>query len=96
MTYHFFSLRFSGPNLDKTITLLRVGLKQLNEWCKLNRLYINWSKTYLMIITNKRVNMPKSIDFDDISIEVVDHFKLLGVTIDNKLQFNKFVMLTNK
>ena len=87
------TLLFSGPNLDKTISLLRVGLKQLNEWCKHNRLYINWSKTYLMIITNKRVNMPKSIDFDDISIEVVDHFKLLGVTIDNKLQFNKFVSL---
>jgi hypothetical protein len=29
--------------------------------------------------------MPKLIDFNDISIEVVDHFKLLGVTIDNKL-----------
>jgi hypothetical protein len=46
-----------------------------------------------MIITNKRVSMPKLIDFNDISIEVVDHFKLLGVTIDNKLQFNKFVSL---
>jgi hypothetical protein len=46
------SLLFSGPNLDKTISLLRVGLKQLNEWCKHNRLFINWPKTYLMIITN--------------------------------------------
>jgi hypothetical protein len=35
--------------------------------------------------------MPNLIDFDDINIEVVDHFKLLGVTIDNKLQFNNFV-----
>jgi hypothetical protein len=46
-----------------------------------------------MIITNKRVSMPKLFDFEDISIEVVDNFKLLGVTIDNKLQFNKFVSL---
>jgi hypothetical protein len=87
------TLLFSGQDLDKAVSLLRVGLKQLNEWCKHNRLYINWSKTYLMIITNKRVSMPKSFDFEDISIDVVDNFKLLGVTIDNKLQFNKFVSL---
>jgi hypothetical protein len=46
-----------------------------------------------MIITNKRGNLPKSIDFDDISIEVIDLFKLLGITIYKKLQFNKFVSL---
>ena len=73
--------------------MLKAGLKQLNEWCKHNRLYINWSKTYIMIISNKRFQMPKCIDFENTSIEVVETFKLLGVTIDNKLTFNAFASI---
>jgi hypothetical protein len=44
-----------------------------------------------MFITNKRVELPKSIEIDGQNIEVVTKFKLLGVTIDNKLTFDDFV-----
>lgn len=30
-------------------------LEALDEWCKHNRLYINWDKTFIMYITNKRI-----------------------------------------
>ncbi len=46
-----------------------------------------------MIISNKRFQMPKCIDFENTSIEVVETFKLLGVTIDNKLTFNSFASI---
>ena len=87
------TLLFAGQDLQRTISMLKAGLKQLNEWCKHNRLYINWSKTYIMIISNKRFQMPKCIDFENTSIEVVETFKLLGVTIDNKLTFNAFASI---
>jgi hypothetical protein len=71
-----------------TISAFKAVLKGLNEWCKHNRLYINWSKTFLMLITNKRVNLS---EFDVTKIQVVSKFKLLGVIIDNKLNFKEHV-----
>jgi hypothetical protein len=52
--------------------------------------------TFFMFITNKRVKLPKEITVgsklvndksEDIKVSVVDMFKILGVTIDNKLNF---------
>ena len=77
--------------LSTCISKLKICMRQLSEWCKHNRLYINWSKTYLMFVTNKRLVLPKQIDYDSISIEVVDEFKLLGVLIDNKLHFKAHI-----
>jgi hypothetical protein len=46
-----------------------------------------------MFIHNKRnLEIPEKIDFgNNIIIEVVNEFKLLGVTIDNKLTFSKHI-----
>ena len=85
------SLIFHGLDLDSVISSYKAGLKQLNEWCKHNRLYINWSKTYIMFVTKKRIKLPSFIEFDSIKVEVVDKFKLLGVLLDNKLNFNAYV-----
>ena len=45
-----------------------------------------------MFVTNKRVKklIPAEILVDGSLIKVVDSFKLLGVTIDHKLNFNKY------
>ena len=73
------------------INLVKKCLECLDEWCKHNRLYINWKKTFIMFITNKRVDVPKKIVLHDWEIEVVEKFKLLGVMLDNKLKFDSFV-----
>jgi hypothetical protein len=44
-----------------------------------------------MFITNKRIILPKFIEFDFVKVEVVTKFKLLGILIDNKLNFNAYV-----
>ena len=41
-----------------------------------------------MIITRKRIVLPRFIKFNNVEIDVVSSFELLGVTIDNKLNFN--------
>jgi hypothetical protein len=73
-------------------------LKTLLDWCQFNKLDINWSKTFFMFVTNKRVKLPKEITVgtklvndkkEDITVSVVNSFKLLGVTIDNKLNFTE-------
>jgi len=40
-----------------------------------------------MIISNKKFTRPKTISLFNNEIDVVENFKLLGVTIDNKLNF---------
>lgn len=66
-------------------------LKSFFVWCDFNRLDINWSKTYGMVITNKRVKIPKSINIAETQVEIVDKFRLLGVTIDSKLNFESYI-----
>lgn len=68
----------------------------LTHWCKYNQLDINWTKTKAMFISKKmdttserrtRLHFPSHIRIGDNDVEVVQSFKLLGVTIDNKLNF---------
>ena len=66
-------------------------INDLLLWCKNNRLDINWTKTFLMVFTNKRIKIPDSICFKEIEIKCVNEFKLLGITIDSKLSFNTHV-----
>ena len=49
-----------------------------------------------MFITNKRDKTPSEIIIDRISVKVVQSFKLLGITIDNKLNFSEHITLTKK
>ena len=77
------------------MVLLPVSKKKIEsllDWCKYNKLDINWSKTYFMFVTNKHIKgkLPKEIEIDGNQVQVVETFKLLGVTIDNKLNFAKY------
>ena len=84
----------AGPDMNTLISNFNHQLEKLTEWCKFNRIDINFKKTYYMIITRKRIEIPKHILFNKIEIEVVDNFKLLGVTLDNKLTFSKYISIT--
>ena len=84
----------AGPDMNTLISNFNHQLEKLIEWCKFNRIDINFKKTYYMIITRKRIEIPKHILFNKIEIEVVDNFKLLGVTLDNKLTFSKYISIT--
>ena len=81
-----------NSDLDSLIRKFKHDLDPLINWCKYNKLDLNWSKTYFMFITNKRIKnkLPKHITIDGNDVEVVESFKLLGVTIDNKLTFSKY------
>ena len=80
-----------GAEISLLVTKFIRDLQPMIEWCLYNRLDINWSKTFFMITTNKRdLNFPEKILIGDIAVKVVDKFKLLGVTIDNKLNYAKF------
>ena len=50
-------------------------------------LILTGKKTFCMFVTNRRVLLPSILSINGYDITSVDTFKLLGVTIDNKLQF---------
>jgi hypothetical protein len=82
---------FHWCNIECSNERMKIGIMQLNEWCKHNRLYLNWSKTFITYITNKRVVIPKSISINNKTINVVDKFRLLGVLVDDKFKFDTCV-----
>jgi len=81
----------TSNNLNALIQTFNIKIKPLTLWCNYNKLDINWSKTFTMFITNKRVEIPQEIIILGNKISVVKSFKLLGLTIDNKLNFINYV-----
>ncbi len=56
---------------------------------------INWSKTFIMFVYgNKKVILPLSIAIDNNIVTIVKEFKLLGIIIDNTLNFQKHIFLS--
>ena len=79
----------SDKDLTTLINRFVVNLKPVLEWCEFNKLDLNWSKTYCMFVTNKRVKLPNEITiyskivdnkFIATKVKVVSSFKILGVT----------------
>ncbi len=86
------TLLYYDNTIEKLILKNKNSLDIFTRWCTHNRLDINWDKTNLMFIHNKRnVIIPDFVEYNDNKIEVVNEFRLLGVTIDNKLSFIKHV-----
>lgn len=95
-----FLLDLSAKLFADDTTLYRIGndinqlqkefsdrAKVMMDWCSDNRIDINWSKTFAMFVTNRRVHIPDEIAISDVKVKVVSTFKLLGIMIDNKLSF---------
>ena len=76
------TLTISGDNLSQTIVDFFKKLVPFLDWVKLNQLTINRSKTKMMFITKQRTACPSSLIIDGCGVEVLDEFKLLGITID--------------
>ena len=83
------------------MSLFSKDIKRCISWCNYNKSDINWIKTKAMFISKKLsfndenqlrlITFPSFLDIDNYRIEVVNRFKLLGVFIDNKLNFLSYV-----
>jgi hypothetical protein len=85
------TLLFHGGTIDSVISSFKFGLKQIIEWYNYNRLFINWSKTFIMFVHNKRIITPTFLDCEGIHLTAVTKFKLLGFIIDQKFDFQSHV-----
>ena len=90
------SIYMCDTNVDKLISRFKNEIILLLEWCKYNKMDINWAKTFFMFVPYKykkiNLSLPTEISLSDkITIKVVDKFKLLGVDLDSDLTFAKFI-----
>ena len=100
------TLSMADKDYDKLLAKFHIEIVQLAVWCKFNKTDINWDKTELMFISKKMAyndagkfrlrEFPKFINIMGFSVKVVKFFKLLGVIIDNKLNFNLFISVLRK
>ena len=58
------TLVVAQSNQKTLLSMFKKVILQLNEWCKYNRLYINWSKTFNMFITNRRIVVPDILEIE--------------------------------
>ncbi|CAB4002641.1 Hypothetical predicted protein [Paramuricea clavata] len=78
---------------------INCDLAALNQWSIQNKMSINDEKTKFMLISGKRLekkilekgNMDIAVKVDDTQITEVNCQKLLGVTIDNRLNYEEHI-----
>ena len=70
--------------------MMNEAAKELFNWCKKNQLTVHTGKTEAMIISHRDFTRPlRPVWFGTSIISYVKHSTCLGITIDNKLSWNK-------
>ena len=83
----------SARDLKSLETLINSELGKVQVWCDVNKLSINFIKTYYMIIkSNRKASSSievklQNIDGSSYLLERKDHIKYLGVMIDESLSW---------
>ena len=73
-------------DIEVVISRLKNDIKRVIDWYNANSMVANPDKFQLMFL-GKKVKDPINLSVNNISIKSVDSVKLLGVEIDNKLNF---------
>ena len=77
----------SGRNIEEVITSLEEVSAHIFKWFRDNEFQANASKCHVLLSTNKKVH----VNIDTAQIENSQFEKLLGVTLDSKLTFEKHI-----
>ena len=86
-----------GSNVDSVMSNLQKLCNSLYKWAKRNGMVIHPGKTKTMLLSRKNFTGPLlDVAMDGKSIEVVHAHKILGVTIDHKLNWSEHVTKTMK
>ena len=75
---------------------MQIALNNLSEWCKLNGMAINTSKTKLMLITTHQKRAVLDSDqsvlvLNNENLNTINKDKILGVSIDNNVSWSSHI-----
>jgi hypothetical protein len=85
------TLHTTSANLQEIQQTLQTGLNHVSTWCRENRMLINPLKTKAMVITTRQkhqhTDLTLNLEVNNNKIEQVKEHKLLGITVDDRLQW---------
>ena len=86
------TLYISGDNLQTLCQLVNEELVKVSRWLVANRLSLNTEKTKFILFIHKYVDMTLTpIVIDNSFISRVENIKFLGLTIDQRLNYNEHI-----
>ena len=90
-------LSYSSFEYNNLETEINNELKKINQWRKINKLSVNFSKSNYMVFTQKKININMNITMDGNRLEKVNKTKYLGVIMDSKFSWKEHITyITNK
>ena len=89
------TLSISGNSMDVVSSQLQKSLDSVFSWCKSNHMVLNPSKTKCMVITTRQKHqlhpLTLTLSLQNIPLEKVNLYKILGVSIDNHLDWHAHI-----
>ena len=84
----------ANGDFEKSVQDLQNDIDQLSKWCHNNGIKANTEKTKIMVFSSpvaQRKLPPVDIKFGDTSLQKVQSYKYLGITLDSHLNYNLHV-----
>lgn len=88
-----------GKDIHAICTMINNASTEFYEWCQHNKLTLDLSKTKAMMFSNKpnklhsKIKNEKEIRIDHIILDVVNEFRYLGITLDEKLTYTSHIKM---
>ena len=91
------SVMYSSSDIDYLYRTFNTNLKTIDLWLSVNKLKLNKDKCKFMIFSNvKKENVERCIKIGNTKIKRISNIKLLGVKIDDKLNFSSHIKHVTK
>ena len=89
------NLFVQGKNIRETSEIMNSEMAKILLWLNSNRLLLNIDKTHYMIFHSvmKRISTENSVKIGDKEIERVSNTKFIGVNLDEKLTWEKHILM---
>ena len=90
------NITFVAGTTSELESLINIKLQNLNQWLQANRLSLNMAKTEFMIISSRQKQLTNTnnhinIKMENNRIKRVSSAKSLGVTVDERLSWDKHI-----
>ena len=80
-----------GKDLTELLEILQKGCETAVNWFKTNNMIVNPDKFQSMIISSKKDLSKSVLNINDVELTMESSVKLLGIEIDNRLNFEKHI-----
>ena len=84
-------LMASGRDLDELTNKVNNALKKISDWCSFNKLALNIGKTKYIFFSPSACPENLVLSVNGTPLDRVSEYKYLGVTIDEKLKYQKHI-----